>query len=440
MLHIAFRIAAALRGLPVLGLCMFGSASTALCYQEPEGLFEKFHSRMKTERSALSQFVCTQTVERFSRNSVEHPWKPVDTMQLDVGVVGDQELYGKAGSGEFYRRPLSEAVGNGVVSTGKFALLARQVLDTTAAKYRYKGVGERDGARAHEYDFDIAQGVSNYRLRAGTLELPVAYQGTFWVKEDTLDLLRLELQAYDIPAKLGLAEAVTSFSYARVAAGDSALLLPVSGSVTLTTVHGVESMNRMRIESCRRYSTQSEVRFAGATMAPESAAGQPFALPEGTLLEAALTEDLPLDKVSAGAALRMKLVKELRDGDSILLPVGTMLFGRIAHMESTDAPFPVVELGLEVSAFEREGRRFPVRLTMTEAGPASGLLREQRRMDPVFDKRRTARMEILVRKVEAGHGFIHWDARKGNIPRGMKIKWRVEQENRRAIREAIAFR
>lgn len=425
MLRIAVRIAITL-----------GSTGLGLCFQEPEGLFEKFHAHMKAERSSLSQFVCTQTVERFSRNSAEHPWKPVDTMQLDVGVIGDQELYGKAGSGEFYRRPLSEAVGSGVVSTGKFALLARQILDTTAAKYRYKGLGERDGAQSHEYDFDIAQKVSNYRLRSGTLELPVAYQGTFWVKQDTLDLLRLELQAYDIPQKLGLAEAVTTLSYARVPVGDAALLLPVSGSVTLVTMQGVESMNRMRIQSCRRYSTQSEVRFAGASGEPAAQTEQPFALPAGAILEITLDENLPLQKLSPGLPFSMKLSKELRDGTNLLLHAGTPFFGRIARMETQDAPFPIVELALELNTFEHDGKQLPLRLTMTDAGPAAGLIREQKRMDPVFEKRRNARMDILVRKVEEGQGYIHWDARKGAIPRGLKTKWRVEPEQRRA---AISF-
>ncbi len=407
-----------------------GSAGLGLCFQEPEGLFEKFHAHMKAERAMLPRFVCTQTVERFSRNSAEHPWKPVDVMQLDVAVVGDQELYGKAGSGEFFRRPLSEAVGSGVVSTGKFALMARQIFDTTAAKYRYKGLGERDGAKAHEYDFDITQDVSNYRLRSGTLELPVAYQGTFWIKEDSLDLLRLELQAYDIPQKLGFAEAVTTLSYARVSTGDAELLLPVSGSVMLVTLQGVESMNRMRIQSCRSYRTQSEVRFAGSE---EPAAQEPeFTVPAGSILEVALDDNLPLDKLSPGLPLQMKLAKELRDGTALLLPAGTTLFGSIASMDTREAPFPIVELAMELHGLEREGKRIPLRLTMTDAGPAAGLIREQKRMDPVFDKRRSARMDILVRKVEEGQGYIHWDARKGPIPRGLKMKWRVEPDARRA--------
>ncbi|MFN7932641.1 MAG: hypothetical protein U0R19_04900 [Bryobacteraceae bacterium] len=410
-----------------------GSAGMGLCFQEPEGLFEKFHARMKAERASIPQYVCTQSVERFSRNSAEHPWKPVDVLQLDVAVVGDHELYGRAGSGEFFRQPLSETVGSGVVSTGKFALLARQILDTTAAKYRYKGLGERDGSQAHEYDFDIAQPSSNYRLRSGTLELPVAYQGTFWIKADNLDLLRLELQAYDIPPKLGLAEAVTTLVYSRVTIGESALLLPVSGSVTLVTAHGVESMNRMRIQSCRRYSTQSQVRFAGADEPSSAQQPVPAVIPQGAILEASLEDTLPLEKIVPGLPVTMKLARELRDGTNLILPAGALLSGRIAYADSQDAPFPILEIGLELNTLEKEGQRTPIRLTMVDAGPAAGLIREQKRMDPVFSKRRAARMDILVRKVEQGQGYIHWDTRKGAIPKGLKTKWRVDDERRASI-------
>lgn len=384
---------------------------------------------MKAERAQLPQYVCAQTVERYSRNSAEQEWRAVDTMQLDVAVVGDEELYGKAGSGQFFRRPLSEAVGSGVVSTGKFALLARQVLDTTAARYRYKGLGERDGATAHEYDFDVEQRSSNYRLRSGAVELPVAYQGTFWFKEDTLDLLRLELQAYDIPEKLGLAEAVTTLSYARVSTGDQMLLLPVSGSVMLVTLQGLESMNRMRISSCRRYQTQSEVRFAGAEEPAPASEAAPAQIPPGSMLELALDDALELEQIGPGLPVTARLLKELRDGGNVLMPSGVLCRGSVIHLEKQTSPYPILEVGLELTGCDVRGQAMEVNLTMVDAGPAAGLIRQQKRLDPVFTKRRTARMDILVRKVEQGLGYLHWDARKGPIPRGLKMKWRVVGED-----------
>jgi hypothetical protein len=37
-------------------------------------------------------------------------------------------------------------------------------------------------------------------------------------------------------------------------------------------------------------------------------------------------------------------------------------------------------------------------------------------------------MDILVREVQRGQGILHWDARRGPLPRGFKMKWRVQQD------------
>jgi hypothetical protein len=37
-------------------------------------------------------------------------------------------------------------------------------------------------------------------------------------------------------------------------------------------------------------------------------------------------------------------------------------------------------------------------------------------------------MDILVREVQRGQGILYWEARRGSIPRGLRMKWRVEKE------------
>ena len=66
--------------------------------------------------------------------------------------------------------------------------------------------------------------------------------------------------------------------------------------------------------------------------------------------------------------------------------------------------------------------------TMIEAGPEDGLIRQAKRLDPTFTRRRTNRMNILVREVQRGQGILHWDARRGALPEGLKMKWRVQAD------------
>lgn len=408
---------------PAILLC-----GAALCQQEPEGLFERFHNQFRNEQRRLPDYVCTQSVERFSRNSSERPWQKLDILRFDVALVGDQELYGKPGAPQFFDKELTAVVGRGVVSTGRFGLLARQVFDISTAKYHYRGISERAGRPAHEYDFDVPRENSNYRLRAGTTELAVAFQGTFWIDVETYDLVRLELQAYDIPEELGLAQATTTLLYSRVPIGESLILIPTAADVNLVTTEGVENWNRMSTGECRRYQAHSQIKFDGEQDAAAPAAGsQEHVLPVGTVFELALEEGLDPEQASPGDAIAARVVREVRDGSRVIAPQGARVRGSLVQIQKQTIPFPLYEIGIEFDTLELEGRYLPFLATMVDAGPAAGLLRQSKRMDPVFTKRRSARMDILVRKVQRGAGFLYWDSRRGAIPKGLKMKWQIRE-------------
>jgi hypothetical protein len=404
-----------------------GSAASG--FQNTQEVLERFLTRMKAELGQLPDYVCTQTIERLNRASSEVPWRKADTLRFDVALVGDRELYGPPGGRQFHERPLSEVVGRGTVSTGRLGVLAKHVFADSAAQFTYKGETEQDGRAAHEYTFDVPVERSNYRLRSASAEMPVSFQGTFWFDKESLDLIRLEVQAYDIPHSLGLAEANTALTYSRVSIDGGELLLPSAGSLFIATVDSLESLNRMKIGDCRHYRAESTLRFetetasSSKTAAPEVSSD--LAIPAGTLVE--LTLETPLDPatMNVGDVIKARVLKAIRSGDRTLVPEGAVAFGHLVRLESESIPFPMFQVGLAFESLEISGQTMALTLTMEDAGPHAGLIRQAKRMDPTFTKRRSPRLDILVREVQTGQGFLHWDARKGPIPRGLHTKWRV---------------
>src|SRR5437773_325961 len=49
----------------------------------------------------LPDFVCAQTVERFERASAREEFRPLDTLRLEVALIGGRERYGWADSRQF---------------------------------------------------------------------------------------------------------------------------------------------------------------------------------------------------------------------------------------------------------------------------------------------------------------------------------------------------
>jgi hypothetical protein len=404
-------------------------AGRALRAEEPEGLLDRFLSRMNLELGRLPDYVCTQTIERFSRNSTEQTWQKADSLRFEVAMIANRELYALPG-GRFQDRPLATMIGRGTTGTGQFGLLAKHVFLTSTAAFKYEDVSERDGRTLHEYHFDVEARRSSYKLRRGTAESPVAFQGAFWIDVGTLDLVRLEVQAYDIPEMLGLAEAETAIDYARMTIDREDVVLPVVATLKVTGVDGNEDMNRTRLAACRHYRADSSLSFqqTSATPLSQTAAPEPAAIPPGSLVELALEDHLDPALAKVGDALTAKVTKSVRSGEQNLIIEGALARGRIARLETQRQPFLVHLIALEFDTIQIGGHQLHFNATMQDAGPAAGLIRQAKRLDPKFSRWPTGKMDVLVREIQKGQGILLWDGKHGPVPRGLRMKWRVNGE------------
>lgn len=418
-----------------LGVLIVGwIPSMALASEEPPDLRDRFFGQMKAELARLPDYVCRQTVERFSRPAPEKPLERRDTVALDVAMVGNQEVYSLAGARRFENRPLAQITGKGSITTGHLGLFATHVFLGEGAQFTYKGETEQDGHAAYEYSYDVTAEHSSYRLRSGTAESKVAFQGSFWIDAKTLDLIRLEVQAYDIPDNLGLAEVNSSLLYSRHSFDGAELLLPISGTFSAVGVNGEENLNRSNLSACRHYRSESAIRPEAddgsaerARTAGDAARSEGIStdLPKGAVIELVLDGTLDPGAATVGDTVKATIARPVTSGDRILVPQGAAVLGRLIRIDKMTMPFAIYDIGLQFDTVEVAGRTLPFAATMIDAGPAAGLLRQEKHLDPKFSTRRSARIDVLVREVQRGQGVLSWDARRGSIPKGLRMKWRV---------------
>lgn len=393
---------------------------------ESQALLDRFLAAIKTELNRLPNCVCAQTVERFERGSAEQAWKKIDTLRLEVALTSESEVYARAGARRFERRSLADMIGKGTVSTGQYGMMAKHVFLMPGARFGWRGETERDGRRAHEFFYEVAHGQSSYKVRAGSIEAVVGFQGSFWLDAATLDLIRLEAQAFDISPALGLSEVNTTLTYGRITVRGESFQAPVAATLTVVGTDGLEHLNRMRLGDCKVFQAESSLREEVTEVpSPKPAA---VALPSQAVLE--LTLDAPLDPATAdpGQPVRAKVSRAVTDGERVVIPQGAIVLGRVTRVEKRTVPFPLYEVGIEFQAIELIDQRLPLSATMLEAGPAAGLLRQAKRMDPTFTQRRSSHMDVLVREVQRGQGILLWEAKRGPLPAGLKMKWRIQTE------------
>ncbi len=277
---------------------------------EPAGVLERFLAKTSAELERLPDHVCTQQIERFTRGMNEGPWKHEDVLTYSVGIAAGQEVYARPAG-----RAAADPARTGVFSTGQFGLMAKHVFAWNAAKIGYRGESERAGRKAYEYEYDVPKEKSTYTLRLGSVGAVVGFQGSFHVDAETLDLLELEVQAYDIPEKVGLARADTKVIYKRLDVRGLDALLPSTATLMVATTDGLERLNRARFGQCKRFETESTMVEEETPATPAAATSTHVRLPPGTILHIHLDSSLTPKQLREGDPVQGRLSKPVEDTD-----------------------------------------------------------------------------------------------------------------------------
>ncbi len=381
-----------------------------------------FRARLEAALKRLPDYTCEETIARLRRASDRVPFVPKDTIRVHVGLVAGKEKYSWPDSKHFDDRELRDLVGRGIVGTGNFAAHVQHVFLSQATQFTARGEAEQAGRKLVRYDYELPVEHSRYKLRIAPLETEVGVKGFFLADPESLNLVRLEVLADEIPPEMGVDKVHHAIEYARTEIGDANFVLPSSAQLTMTDLNGEEHRNEISFTSCRQYRAASTVRFDeqnAAVIKPLVAAS----IPPNLLVEVALENDIQPETAALGDSVRAIVVKPVRDETGFAIPEGALVHGRLVRIERGNLPFDHYVVGMEFHTIELGSERVDFFATLQDAGPAGGLLRQAKRMDPVFTKRRGPRFDILVREKPRGEGVLHWDAKRAPIRRGLKMRW-----------------
>jgi len=347
-----------------------GSAVALACVAAAQGLspdlqlLERIKSHMREEISQLPNYTCLETLARFQNESKPRGrLEPLDTVRLEIAYSNHREWYGAPGDRNFSSDNPLELVGSGMIGTGAFAIILTNVFHSSLITYR--GEEELDGQMAVKYDFRMPGKALEISIPGGLGA--VGLEGFFWVNPQSLDLIRLDTRAIDIPPYLPLEEDSSKVYYARTQIGEHTALLAQQADLHMLETRGVENYDRIEFTHCRAFSAQSAIRFdaephdAAEPMPAEnlktlSAAGAVVeAIPPFLLITAQLTKPIT-DKEAVGELIEAKVSGDVTQKGKIVIPNGSLVRGRIRRLEryrgKKSADFIV---GLEFTEVEVSG-------------------------------------------------------------------------------------
>ncbi len=243
--------------------------------EDPAELLQRIRSKIAEHLSRLSNYTCHVAIDRLERAVNSSRFGPRDSVELEVAFVGDRELFSRPGEAHFAEQPISQIVPNGMIGNDTFGSHDDDVFLGDGPTFKYAGPCKRDGHNTFRYNFRVP--LENSRLlvkHSGSADAMVAYQGSFWVDTETLDMVRLTWKTDHIPPSVGIISIEKSMQYKVVHIGNSDFAMPIHSELTSFDQQGSYRWNTISLKHCQEFSGGSTVTY-GAPVDDAAAQSQP---------------------------------------------------------------------------------------------------------------------------------------------------------------------
>jgi hypothetical protein len=226
-------------------------------------VIEKAREAAASGLNSLPNFFAQQMTTRYQSENVKRGWDALDVVTADVAYEDGKETYKNIKVGN---KPVNKAMEDieGTRSTGEFASVQEDLLSPfTAAVFRKSGQDTVHGRAAWVYKFEVPRERSHWRIDAASQLYYPAYRGTIWIDRQTSRVMRIEMQAANMPIlfPFDTVESATDYDFVRLTSTDP-FLLPVDAEV-LSCLRGTSFCSRNRIEfrNYRKFGADTSITF-----------------------------------------------------------------------------------------------------------------------------------------------------------------------------------
>jgi hypothetical protein len=210
--------------------------------------------------ASLPNYLVRQHTTRYWSDTAKVEWRPLDVLSLTVVYENGKESYRNVRvNSKLTSKPL-EAL-SGTVSQGEFgSTLADLLSSSTNAEFRRRGTTQVGGHSAWRFDFKVELTNSHWTIRTGSQSIRPAYKGAVWVERDTARVLRIEMQAQNLPGDYPLDVSEWVVEYGSVKLGTHEFLVPVKAEVLACWRGSAQcSRNATEFRNYQRFTGESDL-------------------------------------------------------------------------------------------------------------------------------------------------------------------------------------
>jgi hypothetical protein len=225
-------------------------------------VIEKARAATVSYSQKLPNYICREFMTRYLSRSRPVNWEAQDVVSTDVVYEDGAEKYGNVAiDGKPVNKQLEQL--DGAWSTGEFGTILRDLFSPyTNAVFQFRRYSTAAGFDARVYDFDVERSHSHWQIQMASQSVRPAYHGSVWIDPQTGHVLRIEMQAKDLPEEFPLDTVESAVDYAYVRIGEGGFLLP-SHAESLACRRGSSNCSRNTIDfrNYRKYNADTRITF-----------------------------------------------------------------------------------------------------------------------------------------------------------------------------------
>lgn len=208
----------------------------------------------------LPDFICTQVTRRFIDPSGLEFWRREDVITERLSYFDKHEDYKVVLYNSQPVEMAHERLG-GVTSSGEFGSLLREIFERdTDTQFDWERWGTLRGRRMHVYTYKVPQARSKYSIAAGKdLRIIAGYHGLIYVDRDNSAVMKITLQADDIPSGFPVREVNLTLDYDQVDISGRKFILPLKAVITSRTGPKMLTRNEVEFRMYRKFTAESSI-------------------------------------------------------------------------------------------------------------------------------------------------------------------------------------
>lgn len=210
----------------------------------------------------LPNYICQEFTTRYASQTRVPSWQVVDVVSAEVVYENRKESYRNLMiNGKPIKKKPEET---GAWSTGEFGTILRNLFEPgTDADFRYAEDDTIARRAASVYKFDVERLRSSWKIWVPGQYILPAYKGSIWIDKETANVLRIEMQAQEIPEEFPriAVETAVDFDYITLGTPEK-FLLPVHAEV-LSCSRGSNECERNVIEfrNYHKFAGESTIKY-----------------------------------------------------------------------------------------------------------------------------------------------------------------------------------